>query len=241
MEKSTAEKFIDHIESIKDSYESKYNVTFKGFGEAWRYAIKKNDPVARRHRNLGNALGELRNAISHSSYREGTPIAVPRKDLVDAAEKLAEAVNNPARIDQHMNRGPVSLTPESTLPNIAKIISENDFSQIPICSNGRVVSLLTTNAVSRWLAISIDESGEIYEDAAQVTAERLLAYAEEADAPKYVKPTCPAYRVCDMLSNENSIPAILVTPTGDRNSDLMGIVTISDVPAILKKLDVKVQ
>lgn len=240
MQNDPAENFIESIENIKYSYSRKFHQDFRGFGEAWRHAVDRNDPVARRHKELGITLRELRNAISHSSYRNGIPIAVPRQDLVEAAEKLAEEVRNPAKIDRFMNRSPISLNPDSSLPEVAKVISENDFSQIPICHNGRVVNLLTTNAISRWLANSIDENGEIYEDTAQVTTEQLLRHAESLDAPKYVKPNCPAYKVCDMLSSDNPVPAVLVTSTGDVHSDLMGIVTVSDVPNILRKLDINI-
>lgn len=239
MHNNAAERFIDAIEHIKNSYEKKYKRTFKGFGEAWRHAIEKSDPVALRNKDLGNALGELRNAISHSSYRNGAPIAEPRSDLVEAAEQLAESVLNPAKISRFIGGPLVTLSPDSTLPEIARIISENDFSQIPICDNGRVVNLLTTNTISRWLANSIDKNGEIYEATSEVTAEQLLTHAEIIDKPKYVKPNCPAYKVCDILSSDTRVPAVLITPTGDGNSDLKGIATASDVPFLLKELSIK--
>lgn len=239
MQNDAAGRFIEAIEQIRKSYERRYNKTFKGFGEAWRHAGDRKDPVALRNKDLGNALGDLRNAISHASYLNGIPIAEPRSDLVEAAEKLAESVLNPVKIGRFIDDSPISIDPNSTMPEISRIISEHDFSQIPICSNGQVVNLLTTNAISRWLANSINDQGEIYEETAGVTAEHLMKYTENIDKPKYVKPNCPAYKVCDLLSSDARIPAVLVTSTGHQNSDLMGIVTAFDVPIILKKLEIK--
>ncbi len=238
MKNDPAGQFIEAVENIKKFYSKKYNQKFTGFGSAWQHALDKNDPVARRNQDLGVAIRELRNAISHTKYKNGVPIAEPRADLVEAAEKLSEAVQNPAKIDRFMNKSPININPDSTLPEIAGIISQNDFSQIPICVDGRVENLLTTNAISRWLAKSIELSGEIYEDTSTVTANDLLQHSEGSDTPKYVKPNCPAYKVCDMLSSDIQVPAVLVTVTGDQKSELKGIVTVADVPKILKKLGI---
>lgn len=239
MQSDQTERFIEAVESIKGSYEKIYKKSFKGFGEAWRYALEKGHSVALQNRDLGIVIGNLRNSISHSGYKNGVPIAIPRVDIVEKSERISELVRHPATIKKFIDRDTISLNPNSPLSEIAKVISENDFSQIPICDNNKVVNLLTTNTISRWLSSSIDENGEIYEDAGAVTAAELLSYAESIDTPKYVKPNRPAYEVCKILSGDTPTSAVIVTQSGESNSPLMGIVTASDVPTILRKLEVR--
>lgn len=233
-------RFIDSLESIKRAYEKKYKRNFSGFGDAWRHAKDKGDSVATRNSDFGNLLRELRNVIQHASYRNGEPISTPRKDVVELAERLAEQVRKDPEIKEFINSEPITISFDTRLPEIARIVSENDFSQIPITNEGKVKGLLTTNAIARWLAKNINpKDGTLVVEADSVTASDLLEFSESIDSPIYVKPTERAYKVCQRLAGEKPVPAALVTSTGDHNAKLVGIITRIDVAGILKKIEIK--
>lgn len=189
----------------------RYKRNFKGFGEAWRYAKDKGDSVATRNSDFGNLLGDLRNVIQHASYRNGEPISTPRKDVVELAERLAEQVRKDPEIKEFIDSEPITISFDTRLPEIAGIVSENDFSQIPITSEGKVEGLLTTNAIARWLAKNIDpKDGTLAVEADAVTARELLEFSESIDSPIYVKPTERAYKVCQRLAGEKKSPCLLL-------------------------------
>lgn len=78
------------------------------------------------------------------------------------------------------------------------------------------------------------EKGNLIEE--NVTISEIIRFSEDHEQPRFVRPTTSAYKVCDLLSNEELLPAVLVTTDGKAGGQLQGIVTRFDVPTILRKI-----
>lgn len=214
----------------------RYQIEFRGLGEAVRHARQQHNRLAERHRNELAALVDLRNAIAHSDYRNGLPIATPREETVRAIEKLAEQFENPPRIEAYMIRDLRTAQVGDPLVHHLQLMSELGISQLPVYSEEEYEGLLTTNAVARWVGAHIDSAGDVLVEGAQV--QDVLAYAEEHEAAAFARRTDTALKVCDRFAEEVQPPVVLITEHGRPTEKLLGLVTPLDTPRILSDLAV---
>lgn len=230
-------RFINAAESIKKSLEKTYQARFTGLGEAYREALKRNHRVVRQHQDALKTFTDLRNVMQHSHVLNGTALATPRLDAVLAIEKISRQVEKPPRILDFMIPNPDVVASTDSLADAAEMVISRGYSQLPVYSEGKYQALFTTNALARWLSAAVQrEEGNIIESDVKIAD--VLKYVEDHERPRFVKPTESAYKVCDLLSNEEPLPAVLVTTDGGENGQLQGIVTRFDVPVILRKIAV---
>lgn len=231
-------RFINAVERAKSALERQYKREFKGLGQAVKFALEKRDRVVKSHASALNLLTELRNVIQHNNFKYGVPVAIPREDAVVAMEEIARHIERQPQIKDHMIKDLVVLTSESSLQDAAAEVIRLDLSQIPVYNGSEYVGLFTTNAMARWLSKSLEaNAGVLIEESVEVV--QILDCSEDHERPLFVKPTEPALKACDTLSNESSPSALLVTTDGTSRGALQGIVTRFDVPRILKAITVK--
>ncbi|WP_255029461.1 CBS domain-containing protein [Rhodococcus sp. GA1] len=143
-------------------------------------AARDRDPLVRRYYRALSAFRKLRNAISHDRYREGAPIATPRATTVDSLRDIHRELLNPVRIGQCLrSTGVITATPDEPLREALREMAQYTYSQLPVYENGSYLSLLTTNAVARWLAAQISDAGEILVD--RVRVREVLDYVEPTE------------------------------------------------------------
>lgn len=230
-----AGRFLNAAEDIKASLEKRYGQEFEGLGEAYRYALKKKNPIIQRHKTSLKTFAELRNVMQHSHVLKGQVLANPRMDAVLAIEEIAEKVQNPPQIRTYMIKSPNIIAPTDSLADAAELIIQKGYSQLPVYDQEKYQALFTTNALARWLSEAVRrEKGHLIEE--NVTISEIIKFAENHEDPKFVRPTESAYKVCELLSSEEILPAVLVTTDGGSNGELQGIVTRFDVPTILRKI-----
>lgn len=230
-----AGRFLNAAEDIKKSLGKMYGENFKGLGEACRYARHKKNRIILQHEKPLEVLVDLRNVMQHSNVLKGQVLANPREDAVIALEEIAQKVQKPPQIRTYMITNPDVVAPTASLAEAAELIIEKGYSQLPVYQEGKYQALFTTNAFARWLSEAVRrEKGHLIEE--NVTISEVIKFAEEYEQPKFVKPTEPAHKVCDLLSSEQPLPAVLVTTDGRSTGALQGIVTRFDVPAILRKI-----
>lgn len=232
-----AGRFINATEAIKTSLEEMYSEKFKGVGEACAYALERNNRIIRQHKKTLRMLVDLRNIMQHSHVLKGMVIASPREDAVFAIEAIAEQVHNPPQIRTYMIKNPEVVGSGDSLAKIAGLIMDKSYSQLPVYDHGEYRALFTTNALARWLSEAVRRGeGDLLEE--DVTISQIIAFSENYEQPYFVKPTESAYKVCDRLSGEEPVPAVLITTDGRSSGDLQGIVTRFDVPTIFRKITV---
>lgn len=231
-------RFLNATEEIKESLGRTYGETFSGVGEAYNYAIKKKNRTVLRNKAALRELIQLRNVMQHSHVLDGKVLATPRLDAVEAIEEISRNVQSAPRISKYMVKEPEVLAPTDSIAKAAELIIGKGYSQLPVYGQGKYHSLFTTNALARWLSEAVRrENGHLIEENLSVSV--IVDFAEDFEKPKFVKGTESAGRVCSYLSQENSLPAVLVTTDGTENGQLQGIVTRFDVPNILREITTK--
>ena len=95
--------------------------------------------------------------------------------------------------------------------------------------------MLTTNAIARWVGTHLDV-GLID---LNVMVEDILSCRENFEEAAFVRRNSPAFAACDKLTGDRSPVALLVTQNGKPTETPLGILTVSDVPQMLRDIEVR--
>ena len=181
------------------------------------------------------ALADLRNALSHDDYRNGTPIATPREATVEEAERLLAFLQRPPRALDQLERYAVRSVKPSDPLAIALEFVKDDFSQFPIYDANGYVGLLTTNAIGRWLA---DQFTKVEMVQSEATVEELFAYAETSDVAVAIRADATTTEAIRVLGNDDApVRAVIFTATGDINEVPLAVAVREDVHRLLHSPD----
>jgi CBS domain-containing protein len=73
---------------------------------------------------------------------------VTERDLLRAVAARARAAE--ARVRQWMTADPVTIGPELTIEEAAKIMFDNNFRHLPVVKDGRALGIVSLRILSRW-------------------------------------------------------------------------------------------
>ena len=112
-----------------------------------------------------------------------------------------------------------------------------NLSQVPVTCNGHVIGVLTTNTVSRWLAA---QARSELVDLTEHTVQDALTHTEYERNWHLMPRTALLSDVVDAFDAAERagrrLDAILITQSGRPAESLLGIVTIHDMPKVLREL-----
>ena len=113
--------------------------------------IKSKSAIIRRYETELKEFGNLRNAIVHS-YSDTKVIAIPIEETVIKIEEIEEKISKPRKVGDLFSCEVVSTSLENYLSDVLPKMKNSFISQIPIIDKGKVVEILNTNTIARWLA-----------------------------------------------------------------------------------------
>lgn len=186
------------------------------------------------HAEALQAFADLRNAISHGTYRENQPIAEPLAETVEEISRIRDLLLDPPLalgiLGPHAVR---SFAPGDDIREALGIIRTTRISQFPVYESGTFRALLTTNTIARWVAADLDDNDHL--DGR--TVREVLEYAEDNDFAVFLPRTATAQEVVDELTTparDGSLPrAALLTEHGRANQKPLRVVGGSDMAALL--------
>ncbi len=73
---------------------------------------------------------------------------VTERDLLRAVASRARAAE--ARVRQWMTPNPVTIGPELTIEEAAKIMFDNNFRHLPVVKDGRALGIVSLRLLARW-------------------------------------------------------------------------------------------
>ncbi|MGP6173068.1 hypothetical protein [Corynebacterium sp. A21] len=184
------------------------------------------------------AFADLRNAISHGTYRDNRPIAEPLPETVAEISRIRDLLLDPplalSVLGPHQVR---SFAPDDDVREALHIIRVTKISQFPIYQGETFLALLTTNTIARWVAADLDDNDHL--DAR--TIEQVLAFAEDSDAAVFLPREVTAREVIDALTAvdpEGALPrAVLLTEHGRRDQRPIRVIGGSDVALLLDAVE----
>lgn len=233
-----AQRFIAAFNDIETHFRDTLNVDEHAkFGKmAWDYVEAMRLP--RSHGVELAAFARLRNAISHERYRGGRPVADPRLDLVDQIERLRDLYLKPPTALGALGQMEVcSVSPDQPVSAALEYVRLFDYSQLPVYDGDRYAGILTTNAVARWLAAQLAQTGGLAE---AESVGHVLAFAEQHERARHVPRSITAANAIHQLSRGGRagtpLTALIITNSGQTSEKPLAVVVDDDLPALIAAL-----
>ncbi|WP_066525147.1 CBS domain-containing protein [Corynebacterium bouchesdurhonense] len=177
---------------------------------------------------------ELRNAISHSEYRDFKPIAEPLRETVDNIAHLRDSLLRPTLALEVVGQGGkvVTFSPDDRVRDALAAIRETGHTQFPIYEGGACVGLLTANSIVRWVAEG-DTVGTTTIDAA-------LELSGRHDQAVFLPRTATAAAAVDALSTPFESGArprlVIITEHGRADQRPIAVLGPTDIPALTQAI-----
>jgi predicted transcriptional regulator len=228
---SRGDRFLEAFNDIEDRFRHVLgrdeHVEFAQM--AREYAHKKHLPRVQQEALV--AFAALRNAISHSRYYNGQPIADPVQETVREIERLRDQITSPPGALAVLDSRQVHLTsPSEPISAALEIVDRFDYSQIPVYDDTGYVSILTTNAIARWLAHQLLLNQGLAEGE---PVHRVLAFAEPHERARLVPRTITAVEAIDQLTHggegRTPVTALIVTHGGKTTDKPIRVIASHDL------------
>ncbi len=211
---------------------------FTPFYQLIERASERNRTIAQYRDDL-KEFADLRNAIVHERS-DGHVIAEPNDRAIAAFQKIRTALINPIAVIPLFASKVLSRSQSDSVGTAVTDMREGSFSQLPILSDGKVIALLTSETVVRWLATEV-KNQIVNPWETQIGA--VIGHAENQDhycfLPRRATLLEALFKFEDFTARGRSLDAILITEAGRPDQKLLGILTIFDLPAILDSLGLK--
>jgi CBS domain-containing protein len=121
----------------------------------------------------------------------------------------------------------------------ARVMYDGAFSQLPVYDGTRLIGLLTGETIARWLAATHSIGGEVN---FSEPVHAVLAHKEPTTTHAILPQSATVFdglaRFEEALHRGESLLALLVTATGLETDDLLGIVTPTDIPRLVRAANV---
>jgi hypothetical protein len=191
-------------------------------------------PGVRRYQHELRQFAMLRNAIVHRPSRGGQPIADPRPDVVLQIQSIRTALLEAPSLISVLGPGVKVATADSSIRSASKVMLGGDYSQLPVLSDGRVVDLLTNDAIARWMTTELETRGDVRLDVPVID----IAPFDADRSYEVVDRSSTVVKALDLFARHQEVRgemlhAILVSkwlPDGP----LVAIATVTDLPSIMR-------
>lgn len=179
--------------------------------------------------------GNLRNAISHGKFNDGKPIAEPFQETVDSINHIKSLLlDPPLALSVLEDQEVITLHPDDLITHLFELIRAKDVSQFPVYSDGHFVTLLTMNALTRWVA---EYFADIPKDA---RVHDTIKYIKKHEQAVFLPRTVSAQEAYDALAIPNkrgqTPRAIVITESGSKDQQPLRVISPRDLPALLSNL-----
>lgn len=234
-----SDKFLDTFSKIEKwlQREAHADRTFT-FYQLIDRATSKNRAV-KYYRDDLKEFADLRNAIVHERT-DGHVIAEPNDRAVAEFDEIGTQLLDPPKVIPNFQKTVETLEATDSVGKAVTTILNGSFSQLPIVSDGKVIDLLTSETVVRWLASEV--SNDLI-SLLESKIEQVLLHTEDPEHYCFLPRTASLHEVLfqfeDFESRGKNLNAILITHGGKPNQSLLGIITVYDLPEILKTINPK--
>ena len=230
---NNAEKFIEIYNQIDKVLSKSGNGKYETFSAKIKNSTNR---IIIRFKEKLIDYGNLRNAIAHNPKIGGKPIAFPLDEVVSDFEEILIIIKNPPKVYPKFHCDIVGAKKDDKLDGVLKEMREKSLSQIPVFDNGKVIEVVNTNTISRWLGRNMDNESIVQENP---TIGELFEDIEFEKNYKFIAKNCDIYSAhnhfIEQLEKHNrNLDALFITQTGKENETILGIITVADITKLTK-------
>jgi predicted transcriptional regulator len=182
-------------------------------------------------------FADLRNAIVHE-HRNDEVIATPHLKAVLGLEAIRRRLLDPPRVYPLFERDVMQCVLDDPIGTVAQQMRDRKFSQVPVYSGARLLALLTTDTIARWVAWSLPKDKGIMEEA---PVKDVLNQAEFTDNYRLLDPAATVIDALDCFDDYfrrgRRLDAILIIKDEKKTNTPVGIINVSDIPKLYASLE----
>jgi len=224
-----AEEFLRLYNKLSDYLYKKYREGRRtGFTRMVDIASAR-DPLIRSFNDDLREFADLRNAIVHDRSYPNQILAEPNEQCMERFKKIHEKITSPKLVYPTFKAEIRVFYEEDNLKSALRYMKENDFSQI-VVSDDDNLNLLTTEAITRWLADRMDDIGN---EMPKSTVGYALRYIDEGNF-LLMERNETVYTARDTFDNSTEpimpeLCAVIITHSGKPTEKPLGIITPWDI------------
>lgn len=188
------------------------------------------NPAVRQNGMLLNKFWNLRNLVVNEHE-----LVIPSQDAVSQIEAIADSLERPQKLDTLFSMSVDTCNLSDSVGSAARKMHDKCFSQLPVVNGKQILGLLTTETITRWLAMRSNADGLLQGEPVGSVLEH-----QEQDSLYVVLGTqatifdaLGAFE--EALHSGNDLDAILLTDNGSEDGSLLGILTPFDIPRLMKE------
>lgn len=180
-------------------------------------------------------FADLRNVLVHRYDRE-KEIAIPSEEAVVHLEGILASLTSPRKLAS-LFRGPVEVCQlDEPVGWTAKKMRAGSFSQLPVIAGQRIAGLLTSDTIARWLATRLDGGIGMLEEE---PVEKVLPHQEKTRVHVLMDRSATVYDALETFDKSfragESLDAIILTNSGRATDAPLRIVTVFDMPQLVRE------
>ena len=217
---------------LKEKYKIDRNMSFSRMLD--EVAVKS--AYVRKYRETLKQFGQLRNAIVHE-YRDGQVIAEPTKKALEEFQSIYNKISKPKRaldvVGTHIER----ISKSDSIREALDIMSKHNYSQIPVIGDDGFIGMFSP--VHLIGVLSKSNTGSI-DSVMNTRMDEVLTFNDRHRQVKFISKKATVHDAIEIYEQtalkDHQIDAILITETGQSHQMPIGIITDSDIPALLNEI-----
>lgn len=211
------------------------------FGSLLTY-LKNRNRVIQRYYDQLNVYRELRNLIVHEDYGTEIKLTIPTQHTIDEFYNIRRKFENPGRIGDYFKVEVTTLNTEDYLSKALNCIRSVGRSKFPVFDQTNFLGLLADKGLLYWLSHHASDQAL---DISSIQIKDIVDKYNSDDVFIYYKikhPDTSIYEVADWFEKNqrngrhHSVVLISKKEIIHQPEDILGIITVFDLPMIEEKL-----
>lgn len=178
------------------------------------------------YKNDLQIFADLRNVLVHKKLETNRYLAVPTDKVVERIELIESVIKSPPKVYPAFKRDVVHFQAEDLFITVLETIQHKQITHFPVYQKGDLIGLLTENGITYWLANHLEST---VVDLTQITTEEILREDSKSNNYLFVRKDMSIDVAADLLKKDRKIDALLITKTGKKTENPIGIITPSDL------------
>ncbi len=232
MSEENSEEFIDLFNEVEQFLQNKsqknHYQSFQSLIDEFKH---KNSIIDFYYEELAH-IKQVRNVLVHNHEY----YAVPNEKSLNTIRKIKKILMSPPTVIKLFADEVMTARLEDSLMDTITKMDERGYTQVPVLNDIKeVVDMLTTNTITRWLGSLQEESG-LYKIKGSTVVSEALEYGEERLIYEFVAADLSIATVIKIFNrvqkSDKKLEGILITENGQKNEELLGIITKWDITRI---------
>lgn len=238
---STTIVFVSHfnrLHQVMKKLLANQNATFFQCVEE----LTKTNQVIRSNHQFLDQIRQLRNLLTHHKTDVALNLAYPSKETNLQLEEIIQLLDKIPTAAKFIK--PVySTNMHASLKEVLESFYHHKVSQLPVFDDNRLVSVLSAELVTKFLADELAKNNWHYIDFTQFQVEQIIHHNQHKKVSKkqIISPDTPIFELDDLMidlmrNNRNEVLLISKNFHVQKPGDILGIVTQRDITTILNYL-----